>query len=300
MYSQCSAYATACDKMLEVKVLGDAQEARRFQEMEKKDTNEDDEDGGKDESQEADVDGDKSRRVKVKTVQDKSMKMHPLRVELKVKVDSETCVTVTSSWCLTLNIVSAEVTVSAPVSGDLVTPDSLLSHLTPADTGDKSPNPSSSWQLSQLGITDSLSKLLPGKLFYHWVQRLAGLDFLETKQQKESETAVVEARPEVSQLYMETTINNIRSRLETRISLHKQVESLTNHKIDSASVSGESKLPTRAVSRLKSWQSVDWETYSQHEFTQHLVTSELVHQHCHLYKCTVIRDKAIMTGNTHF
>lgn len=175
-------------------------------------------------------------------------------------------------------------------------PLTLLSHLTPADTGDKSPNPSSSWQLSQLGITDSLSKLLPGKLFYHWVQRLAGLDFLETKQHKESETAVVEARPEVSQLYMETTINNIRSRLETRISLHKQVESLTNHKIDSASVSGESKLPTRAVSRLKSWQSVDWETYSQHEFSQHLVTSELVHQHCHLYKCTVTRDKAIMTA----
>ena len=33
MYAQCSAYSQACDPLLEVRVVGDVDEARRFQEL---------------------------------------------------------------------------------------------------------------------------------------------------------------------------------------------------------------------------------------------------------------------------
>ena len=205
--------------------------------------------------------------------------------------------TVSCSWCLTLEIVSCSVKLEMPssVSGDLVRSDTILTHLTPGDTGLSSPNPASTWQLSQLGLGDSLEKLLPGELLYHWCQRLAGLDYLEAKKGKDSNESL-EAKPEVSKLYIEKTINTIRTRLEARNNLTKQMELLAKCKVDTGKASEEVKLPTRAVSRLKSWQTLDWETYNQHEFSRHLVDTEMVHSDCFLYKATISRDKAVMTA----
>ena len=81
MYSQCSAYSQACDPKLQVRVVGDSQEARRFQEMEDKEKNkEEDEEPGKDESQDPDMEVDKTRRGKNTAGSDKKLKVHPLQV----------------------------------------------------------------------------------------------------------------------------------------------------------------------------------------------------------------------------
>ena len=87
-----------------------------------------------------------------------------------------------------------------------------MEHYTALDTGLASPNPATSWQLAQLGLGDSLQKLLPGQLFYLWCQRLAGLDFLEADKVAggSAEAAPVQARPEVSKLYVENTMDTIR------------------------------------------------------------------------------------------
>ena len=219
------------------------------------------------------------------------------QVELKIRVDEVASVTVSCSWCLTLEIVSCSVQLELPsgVSGALVSSDTILAHLTPGDTGLSSPNPATSWQLSQLGLGDSLEKLLPGELLYHWCQRLAGLDYLEARKGKESDSSL-EAKPEVSKLYIENTINTIRTRLDARIKLTKQMELLAKCKVDTAKAAAEAKLPTRAVSRLKSWQPLDWETYNQQEFSKHLVDTELVHSDCFLFKASITRDKAVMTA----
>jgi len=296
MYSQCSAYSQACDKLLEVRVVGDADEAKRFRELESKEKA--DEENTKDESQDADGEVVKERRSKGTKVASEmnSVKSHPLKVQLKVSDENDMCVTVICSWCITLEMVTAEVelnTGTTKCDSDLVKGDTILSHLTPGDSGDKSPNPSSSWKLSQLGITDSLTKLMPGKLFYFWCQRLAGLDFLERNQNPDN---VVEAKPEVSQLYMETIINGIRKRLSTRLNLNKQVEKLSKLKIDVVSATSGGQLPSRAIAKFKSWQSLDWESYNQFDFTSHVVASELVHSDCFLYKITVTRDKATLTA----
>ena len=60
-----------------------------------------------------------------------------LQVELKIRCDDEKSVTVTCSWCVTLALVTAAVTleVAGEVAGELVTPGTLLHHLTHGDTG---------------------------------------------------------------------------------------------------------------------------------------------------------------------
>ena len=82
MYSQCVSYSQACDTRLEVRVVGEATEARRIQEMENREEEEDmDEDNGKDESQDPDVDGDKIKRSKSRVdSKSKTLQMHPLQV----------------------------------------------------------------------------------------------------------------------------------------------------------------------------------------------------------------------------
>merc|ERR1719347_252011 len=97
--------------------------------------------------------------------------------------------------------------------------DSLLAHITPGDSGFESPNPSTAWTLANQGIKDNIQKLLPGKLFYLWAQRLAGLDFLETNK---PESVQLETNSEVSKLYMENIINAIKTRLESRFDLQQQ------------------------------------------------------------------------------
>ena len=217
-----------------------------------------------------------------------------LQVELLIKSDEDTSVKVTCHWCITLGIVTCHVDLNVSGdTGDLVSRDTILSHITrDRDSGHVSPNPANTWQLSQLGLQDSLEKHLPGQLFYFWAQRLAGLDFLEaTKTAVNDSNPLVEAKPEVSKLYMENIIDSIRTRLVTRKSLHKQIENLSKLKIDVAAAASGGKMPSRSMSKLKSWQSIDWETYNQFEFSKHLVSTDLVHSDCFLYKATITRDK---------
>ena len=87
MYSQCSAYSQACDKLLEVRVVGDAEEAKRFRELESKEKA--DEENTKDESQDADGEVVKERRSKGTKVarEMNSVKSHPLKVRKKIFSD---------------------------------------------------------------------------------------------------------------------------------------------------------------------------------------------------------------------
>ena len=84
MYAQCSAYSQACDPLLEVRVVGDLDEARRFQELVDKECQEEEEgeEVNKDDCHDPDNEVDKTRRGKTKARSDKSVKIHPLKVIL--------------------------------------------------------------------------------------------------------------------------------------------------------------------------------------------------------------------------
>ena len=292
MYCQCQAYSEACDHSLSVKVTGDKEEAVRFRES-VGETVEDGEEDGQENKEESQEQEEKTRRSKKKTAGDRESlaQVHPLSVVLTVLAREERSVEVTCSWCLALSVVTVTLTVTqdGPVlTGQMLMTDSLLAHLTPGDSGQQSPNPATAWTLSLQGIKDTVDKLLPGKLLYLWAQRLAGLDFLEASQPGLEQA---EAKTEVSKLYMENIINSIRTRLEARVDLQHQLDKLSQVKLDSSEVASRASLPGRTVAKLKSWQSIDWETFSQQSATAHLTRSDLVHSDCFFYKATISRDK---------
>ena len=291
MYCQCQAYSEACDHNLSVKVIGDLQEAVTFQEM--VEDGDDDSQEGKDDSQDPDQE-EKSRRSKKKTVGERESlaRLHPLSVVLTVAAGQDRSVQMTCSWCLPLSVVTVEVEVSQQaevVTGQMMMTDSLLAHITPGDSGFESPNPSTAWTLANQGIKDNIQKLLPGKLFYLWAQRLAGLDFLEATKSVPDQP---EAQVEVSKLHMENIINSIKTRLESRADIQQQLDKLSQLKLDSSEAASSASLPVRTVSKLQSWQSLDWETYSQQPETTHLTRADsLVQADCFFYKATITRDK---------
>ena len=266
MFSQCEAYSAACDSLLSVEVRGDQEEARRFQEEEAGEEQEQDSQEGKDDSQEAEQE-EKTRRSKRKTGGEKGVRVHPLSVVLTVQLGEERSLVLSCGWCLTLSLVTVEVGVRQEgdqvVTGEMMMEDSLLGHITPGDTGIQSPNPATQWTLANQGLNSNIQKLLPGKLFYLWAQRLAGLDFLETNK---PEPGKLETNSEVSKLYMENIINAIKTRLGSRIDLQQQLDKL-KVKFESSEVASQASLPVRTVAKLKSWQSLDWEAYSREEIT---------------------------------
>ena len=265
MFSQCEAYSAACDPQLTVEVAGDQDEARRVQEETTVEQEEDSQEG-KDEGQDGEQE-EKTRRSKRKSGGEKSVRVHPLSVVMTVQLGQERSLVLTCGWCSTLSIVTLDLSVRQEgdqvVVGELMMEDSLLAHITPGDTGLQSPNPATQWTLSNLGLNSNIQKLLPGKLFYLWAQRLAGLDFLETSK---PESGQLEAKTEVSKLYMENIINAIKTRLESRFDLQQQLDKL-KVKLDSSLVASQASLPVRTLAKLKSWQSIDWESYSRQEMT---------------------------------
>ena len=53
----------------------------------------------------------------------------------------------------------------------------------------------------------------------------------------------------------------------------------------------QSLFPARFVSKLKSWESSDWEKYNLAEYTRYLTNSGMVDSDCSFYKAVVSRDK---------
>ena len=58
----------------------------------------------------------------------------------------------------------------------------------------------------------------------------------------------------------------------------------------------QSLFPARVVSKLKSWESSDWEKYNLVKYTKYLTTSGVVDSDCSIFKAVVSRDKASLTA----
>jgi len=302
LYTQCQAYSEACDKEVLVRVKGDGEEARVFRATKGED--EDSQEEGKDESQDPEGEGDKMHRSKSVRGDDKAGKalsVHPLQVEVVIG-SGENKVFMTFNWLVVLGVVTVNITLAIQdkLEGEALSPNTLLSHLYPGDSGLQSPNTTNSWQLAAVGLTDSWEKLLPDKLPYLWAQRLAGLDFLSAKPTEDSEESLkVVPSTDLANMHVETIIKSIRARLLARIDLQKQLDMLSKSKLSQLELlpaAMQSLFPARVVSKLKSWQSSDWEKYNLAEYTKYLTNSGVVDSDCSFYKAVVSRDKASLTA----
>ncbi|XP_073527835.1 THO complex subunit 5 isoform X1 [Phyllobates terribilis] len=298
LFVQASAYSQACahmksysqpyrqDKKLVVSIEGSVEEAKAlFKPPE--DSQDDESDSDAEEEQ-----TNKRRRptlgVQLDDKRKEMLKRHPLCVSIIVKCKDNSSLNLTFYFLMNLNILTVKAKV-VPVSelpssisaGELLIPDTVLSCLYSGDDGKKTPNPANQYQFDKVGILDLSDYITELGHPYLWVQTMGGLHF-PTDQPQPS----VVADNTLSASHMEKTIKLLRSRLMSRLSLHKQFASL-EHGIIPISSECQNLFPAKVVSRLARWSMIPYEDYVMLPYTKEVIECGLA-QDTHLYYSLMI------------
>uniref|UniRef100_A0A8I6AF30 THO complex subunit 5 n=1 Tax=Rattus norvegicus TaxID=10116 RepID=A0A8I6AF30_RAT len=257
LFVQATAYGQACDKTLSVAIEGSVDEAKAlFKPPE--DSQDDESDSDAEEEQ-------TTRRrptlgVQLDDKRKEMLKRHPLSVLLDLKCKDNSVLHLTFFYLMNLNImtVKAKVTTAmeliTPISaGDLLSPDSVLSCLYPGDHGKKTPNPANQYQFDKsVAVSGG-----PGQ---------AG-DLLGPEH-------TVMADHSQSASHMETTMKLLKTRVQSRLALHKQFASL-EHGIVPVTSECQYLFPAKVVSRLVKWMIMAHEDYMELHFTKDIVEAGL-------------------------
>ncbi|TKC44800.1 hypothetical protein EI555_003716, partial [Monodon monoceros] len=204
------------------------------------------------------------------------LKRHPLSVMLDLRCKDDSVLHLTFYYLMNLNImtVKAKVTTATelitPIStGDLLSPDSVLSCLYPGDHGKKTPNPANQYQFDKVGILTLRDYILDLGHPYLWVQKLGGLHF-----PKEQPQHTVIADHSLSTSHMETTMKPLKTRVQSRLALHKWFASL-EHSIVPVTNDCQYLFPAKVVSHLVKWVTIAHEDYTELHFTKDIVEAGL-------------------------
>uniref|UniRef100_A0A8C6XEP0 THO complex subunit 5 n=1 Tax=Naja naja TaxID=35670 RepID=A0A8C6XEP0_NAJNA len=298
LFVQASAYGQACDKKLAVAIEGNVEEAKALCKP-PEDSQDDESDSDVEEEQTT-----KRRRptlgVQLDDKRKEMLKRHPLSVTINLKCKGRKIkgffwsfiatflLLLTFYYLMNLNVLTVKAKMTAatemtvPISaGDLLCPDSLLSCLYPGDHGKRTPNPANQFQFDKVGIL-TLNDYVPELGHpYVWVQKLGGLHFPKDQPQ----TPVV-ADNSLSASHMERTMKLLKTRLESRLALHKQYASL-EHGILPVSPESQHLFPVKIVSHLVKWTSITYEDYLELPYTKDMVESGLA-EDTHLYYLALI------------
>ncbi|XP_053849768.1 THO complex subunit 5 homolog isoform X4 [Vidua macroura] len=286
LFVQASAYGQACDKKLVVAIEGSVEEAKALYKP-PEDSQDDESDSDAEEEQTT-----KRRRptlgVQLDDKRKEMLKRHPLSVTLDLKCKDENVLHLTFHYLMNLNVmtVKAKVTTAMEMTtaisaGDLLSPDSLLNCLYPGDHGRKTPNPANQFQFDKVGILTLSDYVTELGHPYVWVQKLGGLHF-----PKEQPQHTVAADNSLSASHMELTVKLLRSRLQSRLALHKQFASL-EHGVVPVSSECQQLFPTKIVSRLVKWTAIPYEDYAELPYTKDVIEAGLA-EDTHLYYMALI------------
>lgn len=286
LFVQASAYSQACDKKLVVSIEGSVEEAKAlFKPPE--DSQDDESDSDAEEEQTT-----KRRRptlgVQLDDKRKEMLKRHPLCVSLILKCKDNSSLNLTFYFLMNLNILTVKAKVmpaselaNSISAGELLNPETVLRCLYPGDDGKKTPNPANQYQFDKVGILDLSDYISELGHPYLWVQIMGGLHF-PTDQPQPS----IIADNTLSASHMEKTIKLLRSRLLSRLSLHRQFASL-EHGIIPISGECQNLFPAKVVSRLTRWSMIPYEDYVVLPYTKDVVESGLA-QDTHLYYSLMI------------
>lgn len=307
LFVQASAYSQACahmksysqpyrqDKKLVVSIEGSVEEAKAlFKPPE--DSQDDESDSDAEEEQTT-----KRRRptlgVQLDDKRKEMLKRHPLCVSLILKCKDNSSLNLTFYFLMNLNILTVKAKV-VPASelansisaGELLNPETVLRCLYPGDDGKKTPNPANQYQFDKVGILDLSDYISELGHPYLWVQIMGGLHF-PTDQPQPS----IIADNTLSASHMEKTIKLLRSRLLSRLSLHRQFASL-EHGIIPISGECQNLFPAKVVSRLTRWSMIPYEDYVVLPYTKDVVETGLAQDTNLYYSLMIERGTAKLHG----
>ncbi|MGH0131060.1 UNVERIFIED_CONTAM: hypothetical protein FKN15_030222 [Acipenser sinensis] len=215
---QANAYGQACDKKLSVSIIGDVNEAKALSKPP--------EDSQDDES---DSDAEEEQNTQPKINRKKTFSSLILPLSRAERGGSHgpclMCSQCGVSQCRVGGMCSqcgvSQCRVGGMCSQELLSPESLLNCLYPGDQGTETPNPANRYQFDKVGILmfgDYVAELGHP---YTWVQNLGGLRFPTGRPEQAGPTG-----SSLSASHMEATMKLLKSRLESRLALHKQFASL--------------------------------------------------------------------------
>lgn len=295
LFVQASAYSQACDKKLVVSIEGSVEEAKAlFKPPE--DSQDDESDSDAEEEQTT-----KRRRptlgVQLDDKRKEMLKRHPLCVSLILKCKDNSSLNLTFYFLMNLNILTVKAKVmpaselaNSISAGELLNPETVLRCLYPGDDGKKTPNPANQYQFDKVGILDLSDYISELGHPYLWVQIMGGLHF-PTDQPQPS----IIADNTLSASHMEKTIKLLRSRLLSRLSLHRQFASL-EHGIIPISGECQNLFPAKVVSRLTRWSMIPYEDYVVLPYTKEVVESGLAQDTNLYYSLMIERGTAKLHG----
>ncbi|KAK6476592.1 THO complex subunit 5-like protein [Huso huso] len=288
---QANAYGQACDKKLSVSIIGDVNEAKALSKP-PEDSQDDESDSDAEEEQNT-----KRRRptlgVQLDDKRKEMLKRHPLSVSVDLQCKDGSVLHLFFYYLMNLDIMTVKVKVTAGTelsgaisAGELLSPESLLNCLYPGDQGTETPNPANRYQFDKVGILmfgDYVAELGHP---YTWVQNLGGLRFPTGRPEQAGPTG-----SSLSASHMEATMKLLKSRLESRLALHKQFASL-EHSILPVSSECQSLFPAKVVSRLIKWSTITYEEYAELPYTQQVLEAGLVQETDLLFTALIERGTA--------
>lgn len=235
-----------------------------------------------------------SKEEKAEAKKMEALRKHPLNVQVTVKVQDGTVLTLIFSYLLHLKIVVVKFTnsLSKPVTGvsaaDVLNGHCILNELYPGDTGNDSPHPGTAYLLSAAGVTCNFQQCIPeiGRP-YIWAQRMCGLDFMAALIYHKL-NRVVQPSQGLSVTTVENFILTLRKRLKSRVELMKELQDLESGKI----MPDKHSAPMRVSGSLTQWQSVGWPEYSQSPSTAFIISEGLVTANDMLYRAIITRQSA--------
>uniref|UniRef100_A0A8C3SPK7 THO complex 5 n=2 Tax=Chelydra serpentina TaxID=8475 RepID=A0A8C3SPK7_CHESE len=286
LFVQANAYGQACDKKLAVEIEGSVEEAKALYKP-PEDSQDDESDSDAEEEQST-----KRRRptlgVQLDDKRKEMLKRHPLSVTIDLKCKDDSVLHLIFYYLINLNVmtVKTKVTTAAemttPISaGDLLSPGSLLNCLYPGDHGKRTPNPANQFQFDKVGILTLSDYVTDLGHPYVWVQKLGGLHFPKDQPQH-----TVTADNSLSASHMEMTMKLLRTRLQSRLALHKQFASL-EHGIVPVSSECQHLFPSKVVSHLVKWAALPYEDYLELSYTKDVVEAGLA-EDTHLYYMALV------------
>ncbi|XP_061178240.1 THO complex subunit 5 homolog isoform X1 [Saccostrea echinata] len=305
LYMQTSAYRQACDKNLQVSIIGDLEAAKAIKSRSQVVEEDSDSDQEEQEHSKKSKRRRKTQDGRVEERKQQALRKHPLAVKLDINCKDGNSLHLTFHFMLTMGIITVDINLTlaennaSSVSGsvtvayvfsssDLLAPKSILTDLYPGDHGNTSPNPANQYELRKLGLKDFTSYISEVGRPYLWAQWLGGLQFLENN-------AVNTPEEDISFTHMQETIRRLKRRVRSRLCLMKQTAAFeTGNVVVDPEYQGL--FPSKIVSRLTSWKRATYEDFAALPYTEALVTDGVVEESDIFFTAIIDRGSAKMTA----
>ncbi|XP_077571017.1 THO complex subunit 5 homolog [Stigmatopora nigra] len=274
LFVQANAYGQACDKNLSVTISGDVDEAKAMSKP-PEDSQDDDSDSDAEEEQEKTKRRRPTAGGQLDDKRREMLKRHPLSLSFDLTCKDGSVLNLFFYYLINLNIMTVKSKISSSTdlttaisAGELVKSETLLSCLYANDHGRETPNPANRYQFDKVGILTFADYVDDLGHPYKWVQNLGGLHFPSDS----SEGMLVGSS--LSASHMENTMKLLRSRVLSRLALHKQFASLENNIIP-VTTECLHLFPAKIISRLAQWTTLTHEEYVDLTFTRHVTDAGL-------------------------